>query len=256
MRAFVAFLKKEMLEGMRNGKFLLLGILFFAFGVMNPAIAKLTPWMLEIMSEELAQSGMTVAEVAVDALTSWAQFFKNIPMALIVVALVYGGSFVKEYESGSLVLMLTKGLSRSKVVLAKASLMLLVWSVGYWLCFGVTYAYNAYFWDNSIAQSLAPAVVYWWLFGVFVISLMVLFSVLARGYGAVLLGTGATVLAIYLLSLLPKLTKYMPTSLMNSGSLLVGVGKSDEFIAVAVITTVASVACIVISIPIFNKKQI
>ena len=85
---------------------------------------------------------------------------------------------------------------------------------------------------------------------------MVLFSVLARGYGAVLLGTGATVLAIYLLSLLPKLTKYMPTSLMNSGSLLVGVGKSDEFIAVAVITTVASVACIVISIPIFNKKQI
>jgi len=65
MKAFIAFFKKELLESARSSKFLILGIIFFAVGVMNPAIAKLTPWMLEMMAEELASSGMTVGEVAV-----------------------------------------------------------------------------------------------------------------------------------------------------------------------------------------------
>ena len=256
MRAFIAFLKKEILEGIRNGKFMLLGILFFAFGIMNPAIAKLTPWLMDIMSEELMQSGMIVTEVSVDALTSWTQFFKNIPMALIVLVLVYGGCFVKEYESGSLVLMLTKGLSRSKVVLAKSFVMLFVWSAGYLLCFGVTYAYNVYFWDNSIANELVFAVAYWWLFGIFVISLTVLFSVLLKGYGGVLLGTGTAVLASYLVGLLPKLTKYMPSYLMNSGVIVYGVQKAEDYFVAAIITAAVSVLCILVSIPVFNKKQI
>ena len=51
MRSFIAFFKKELLESARSGKFMILGILFFAFGVMNPAVAKLTPWMLELMAE-------------------------------------------------------------------------------------------------------------------------------------------------------------------------------------------------------------
>ena len=80
--------------------------------------------------------------------------------------LVYSGSFTREYESGTLVLMLTKGLSRYKVVLAKASVMLMTWTAGYFLCYGVTYAYNAYFWDNSVARELGAAVFNWWLYGI------------------------------------------------------------------------------------------
>ena len=88
MKAFFAFFKKEVLESARSGKLLFLTLLFCAFGIMNPAIAKLTPWLLEIMADELAGSGMTVTEVTVDALTSWTQFFKNIPMALIAFVLM------------------------------------------------------------------------------------------------------------------------------------------------------------------------
>ena len=121
MRAFFAFLKKELLESARSGRLLLLLILFGVFGIMNPAVAKLTPWLLEVMGEELAESGMVITEVTVDALTSWTQFFKNIPMALIAFVLVYGGIFTKEYESGTLILVLTKGISRYKVLLAKAT---------------------------------------------------------------------------------------------------------------------------------------
>jgi ABC-2 type transport system permease protein len=256
MKAFFAFFKKELLESKRSGKLIFLCILFFAFGVMNPAIAKLTPWLLEIMADELAGSGMTVTEVTVDALTSWTQFFKNIPMALIAFVLMYGGIFTKEYESGTLVLMLTKGLARYKVVLAKALLLFSLWTLGYFLCFGVTYGYNAYFWDNSIAKNLMPAVLNYWLFGLWIISLTVLFSVISKSSAGVLLGTGAAAIAAYLLSLLPKITPYSPASLMNSAGLLAGAESAGDYKKAVIITAVTCAVSLAVSIPLFGKKDI
>ena len=51
MRALLAFLKKEWMETVRSGKLLLLIIIFTIFGIMNPAIAKLTPWLMEMMAD-------------------------------------------------------------------------------------------------------------------------------------------------------------------------------------------------------------
>lgn len=256
MKSLIAFVKKEFLEQLRSGKLLILGILFVLFGVMNPAVAKLTPWLLELMSESLAESGMTVGEVTVTAMDSWVQFFKNIPMALIVFVLLQGSIFTKEYSSGTLVLCLTKGLERFKVVVSKALTMTVLWTVGYWICFWVTYAYNAYYWDNSVAQSLAFSAVCWWLFGVLTISLTTLFSTLFRSSSGVILGTGATVLASYLLSLLPKLSELMPTLLMDGTSLIYGYAEAEKYVTALVITSVASVLCFALSIPVFNKKQL
>ncbi len=256
MRPFIAFFKKELLESARSGKLIIVEILFFAFGIMNPAIAKLTPFIMEMLSEELAESGMNITSVTVDALTSWTQFFKNIPMALIAFVLLYGGIFTREYESETLVLILTKGLPRYKVLLAKTILMLAIWSCGYWLCFGTTYAYNAYFWDNGIVIGLFPAVFNWFAFGIFTISLMVFFSVLTRGSSMVLPGTGGCIFALYILALLPKASKYLPTALMNSGKLLVGAENGSDYFASLIITASVSISLIIISIPIFGKKQL
>lgn len=70
MRAFLAFTKKEWLELIRTGKCVLLLILFTLFGIMNPAIAKLTPWMMEMLSADLSDMGLILTETNVDALTS------------------------------------------------------------------------------------------------------------------------------------------------------------------------------------------
>ena len=256
MRSFFAFFKKEILESARSGKLMILGILFFAFGVMNPAIAKLTPWLMEMFAESLAESGMAITEVTVSALTSWTQFFKNIPMALIAFVLLDGGIFTKEYESGTLILVLTKGLARSKVVLAKALLMLSVWTGGYWLCFGVTYAYNAYFWDNAIAVGLLPATLHWWLFGVFAVCLCVLFSVVFQNSAGVLLGTGGTVLLSYVSEFFPKLAKAVPTALMQSAGLMIGAQEAGEYTGAVILTAALCIGCLAVSIPIMNKKQL
>ena len=88
MRAFLAFTKKEWLELLRTGKCTLLLILFALLGIMNPAIARLLPRMLEMVSGSLDDMGLTVSETTVDALTSWVQFYKNIPIAFIIFLLI------------------------------------------------------------------------------------------------------------------------------------------------------------------------
>ena len=62
--------KKETMEQFRSGRLMILGILFVLLGVMNPAVAKITPWLLEILADSLAESGMTVTPVTVSAMDS------------------------------------------------------------------------------------------------------------------------------------------------------------------------------------------
>ena len=154
MKAFMAFVRKEFLDRQRSGRLTVLGILFVLFGIMDPAIAKLTPWLLEVMAEELAASGMTVGTVTITAMDSWVQFYKNIPMALIVFLCMEAGCFTKEYGSGSLIPLLAKGLPRRTVVLAKSLVLTLIFTAGYWVCYGITWGYNDWFWDNMNYKSL------------------------------------------------------------------------------------------------------
>ena len=223
MRSFIAFFKKELLDQLRSGKLAVLGLLFVFLGVMNPAIAKLTPWLLEAFADSLAESGMTVTAVTVSAMDSWMQFFKNIPIGLIAFALLEGGILTKEYASGTLLLSLTKGVARYKVVVSKAVVLILLWTVGFGACFGITYGYNAYFWDNSVARGLFFSALSWWLFGVLVISLMILFSTVVSTSGAVCLGTGGVIVVFLLLGLIPPVAKILPTTLADGNSLIYGV---------------------------------
>lgn len=256
MKSLLAFMKKEYLEAARTGKIVILLLLFVLFGIMSPAIAKLTPWMMETLSDSMAESGLIVTNIQVDALTSWTQFFKNIPIALIAFVLIFSDIFTKEYKSGTLLLVLTKGLSRYKVVLAKTVLLLLLWTVGYGICFGITYGYNAYFWDNSIINNLLFSVTIWWLFGVWVICLIVLFSSLLQNNAGVILCVGGTVLLAYLLNIIPKVKAYSPIVLMNTNSILTGVEEIDAYVKAIVITVFLCIVCVAVSIPIVNKRQL
>lgn len=256
MRTYVAFVKKELLECSRSGRMLFLLITFVLIGIMNPAVAKLTPWLMEMMSETLAQSGMTITAVEVSAFDSWVQFFKNIPIALIVFVLSFSGIFTREYSSGALILLLTKGVSRYKILLSKLFVLLSLWTVGYFGCFAITYAYNAYFWDNSTVQNVLPAVMLWFAFGIFILSVLLFFSILTSSNTGVLIGVLGAVLLSYALSMIPKVKDLLPTTLLDSNRLISGVSAPDEYLTALAVTVMISLTLIIVSIPLFNKKQI
>jgi ABC-2 type transport system permease protein len=256
MKTLFAFIKKEFMELVRSGRLTLLLVIFVIFGIMNPAMAKITPWLMETMADSLENTGLIVTGIKIDALTSWTQYYKNIEMALIIFALLVSNTFTKEYQSGTMILVLTKGLSRFKIVLAKTAVMMLLWTVCYWLCFGITYAYNEYFWDNSIVSHLIYSTFCFWLFGIWILSLIVMFSTIVQSNIFVLAGTGVTLVVFNLVNIFSSVKKYLPIKLMNSFTILTGEAKVTDFTEAVLLTIIISIACIGGSIIIFNQKSI
>ncbi len=256
MKSFAAFTGKEFQEQMRTGKLLILGLIFILFGIMNPAIAKLTPYLFDMLQDSLKESGMVVTEVKVTAFDSWTQFYKNIPMALIAFILLESSIFTKEYEKGTLILVLTKGLKRSEVLLGKWITLVFIWTAGYGLCFGITYAYTAYFWDQSLVENLFISAFFWWCFGMFVISLLVLMSVIGRNSGGVLALVGGVVFILLMVGMIPEIDRYLPGYMLNGTALIrnqMTVGDCRESL---LITALAGVVCMVFSFPILNNKEL
>ncbi len=256
MKSLLAFTRKEWTEHLRSGRVLILGILFLFFGIMNPAVAKLTPWLFETLADSYTGAGIVFTGVAVTALDSWVQFFKNIPIALIVFILLESSVFTREYRSGTLLLSLTKGLERWKIVIAKTLVPVLLWTACYWLCFGVTYGYTGYYWNNAAAQNLLFSALCWWLFGLWAVLLMVFFSTVFMSNTGVLAGTGGIFLICMLLGTFPRISRYLPTLLTDGNSLIYGAAKPDSYTLSLAVTAVTAAACFVAGIPVFNRKQL
>ncbi len=251
-----AFLKKEWMEWVRTGRLFVLILVFTLFGIMNPALAKITPWLMETMSDSLAEVGVVNAGVQVDAMTSWVQFYKNIPVGLIIFILLTGGSFTAEYEKGTLVPVVARGLSRRKILAAKAALLYGSWTMLYVLCFGITYGYNAYFWDNGIAGNLFFATVCTWMFGVWVIALLIFFSSVSRSSSQVFVGTGGVVIIVYLLGMFPKLDPFLPAKLMKGLELLQKAGSPEDYYAGMAAAGMSVLLCMLLAAGCFDRKQL
>ncbi|MDY3250272.1 MAG: ABC transporter permease subunit [Candidatus Choladocola sp.] len=251
-----AFMKKEWMEAVRTGRCVFLLLIFVLFGIMNPAIAKLTPWMMQVMSGSLAEAGFVVTEVTVDAMTSWVQFYKNIPMALIIFVLLVSGSLTAEYQKGTLIPVVTKGFSRKKILASKIMVTAGLWTVGYFVCYGITLCYNAYFWDNSIAAHYVLGAVYYWMFGLWVTVLLFFFSSVAQTGIQVLLGTGLTVCVLYVGAMFPVLSDYMPTKLMDQMALIHGTCDPGSYTFAVLTACLSAVVLLILSVVCFDRRKL
>lgn len=253
MRGLNAFLKKEFCEMIRTYKVLILGAVFFLLGVIGPLTAKYMP---EIM-EQFLPEGMVLALETPRAIDSWMQFFKNVPqMGIVIVVIIFSGIMASEWSKGTLVLVLTKGLARKKVILAKFVTATVMWSAAYWFSFGISYGYTRFFWDERTPH-LGAAVAFVWLFGVMLIGVTLLGGVLFRGSYNVLLFVGFLVVVLFVLNMFPVIQKYNPMMLVSSNvELLEGTKRLRDFAAPAVITVTALILAVLGSIAIFDKKQL
>ncbi len=243
MRSFMAFFKKEWMELVRSRKLLILAIVFSAFGIMNPAIAKLTPAILEMASADLAGQGLIIGAVEVTAVDCWMQFYKNLSILMIIFVITFSGIFTSEYRKGSLLLVTTKGLSKIKIYYAKLITMAAIWSFGYAVTAAVTYVYADIYWDNGIMRNLFEGVALPWLLGIWLCCLMAFFSTFASSSGQVLLGIGGVVVLCVFLAIIPGAADYLPTSLADLTDVVSG--KSDFTSGKAIIITVLTAAAAV-----------
>ena len=256
MRGFGAFFKKEMMELFRTYRWIVLCGVSLFLGILGPLMAKLTPWVYEQMGDSLKEQGILIREVTVTAKDSWAQFIKNMPILLIVVIAVLCGSYVNEYSRGTLIPLVTKGLTRIAVVLSKFLNHFLVWTAGFWLAFGVTWGYTAYFWDNSGMKHFLLMGVFFWLTGVFLLSVLAFFSSFMNTSIQVLLGVGAVYFIQMLAGMIGTLERFLPNYLLGGGSLLTGEKLPEDYLPAAGIATGLSVVLLILAVVITKRRKL
>ncbi len=254
MNGFAAFLRKEWVEALRSYRILILGAVFLLLGIMNPLSAKFLPELVNAMMPE----GMTIALAQPQALDSYLQFFKNVPqIGLIVLVVVFSGMLPRELQNGTLVNLLTKGLTRSSVALAKLLCSILLWSGAYLLCFVVTYGYTVFLFPGERVTGLGLAALCLWLFGVLLLSVAFLGGVLFKNsYGSLLLTAGFTG-ALFLLNILPQAQRVNPVMLASGCAALLNAGAPPgDFTLPIVFAAGGTVLFTVLSVLLFRKKRI
>lgn len=255
MRSYWAFVKKEWLESLRTFRLMILLIVFLLFGVISPVTAKFTPQLLRAVGIDPAAFGMATVTV----LDSWVQFFKNVgQMGLLVTVIVFCGMVANEFSKGTLELVLTKGLRRSTVLLSKFTTATLLWTVSYLLCLFTCLGYTAFLFETEGVQHMFVSFFSMWLYGVWLITLLILGGVLFKSVLGSLLVCGGAAMALSLLQFLfPNANRYNPASLASENvKLLAGQTTPSDLLPAMLIGIGLIIGCMTASILVFNKKQI
>lgn len=254
MRTYWSLIKKETIESLRTYKLIILFIVFLFFGMLSPVTAKYTPDILKA-------SGLNPEAMGISSPTmidSWMQFFKNIgQIGLIVLVIIFCGIMANEFSKGTLINLLTKGLKRSTVIISKFTVATIIWTVAYGFCIAVCYLYSIYFFTNTGLYNVFLSFFSLWLYGVFLISLLILGGVVFKNVFGSLMITGGFVIIASIINIIPSVKKYIPASLAgdNLPLLLNQLGASDIIPAV-IVCAVLIIGVLMLSISIFNKKQI
>jgi ABC-2 type transport system permease protein len=190
---FAAFAGKEATEIIRTWRIWVLpGILLF-FALTGPVLARFTPQLLGALAGDQLKGLVLPVPTYLDAYAQWTKNLSQI--ALFALIVIYGSIISSERKSGTAVLVLTKPLSRTSFVVAKAavhSAFLAVLVVAGTL---ITWGVTAAVFGQAPGSALWSAALAWLVFGVLFIALMTLLSVLI-GSAAGAAGAGLGVYAL------------------------------------------------------------
>ncbi len=252
MNGYVAFLKKELTENMKNYRFLILFAVFLIFGLTSPFLAKFMP---EILSAVAADMQMGSIPVALDA---WEQFYKNISgVGFSAFIILFGSCMSGEYSKGTFVLLVTKGLPRSAVIFAKYTVAAVLMTVCYWTGFLATYCYTAYLWPGTMLSHVFTAAFYLWLIGFLYLSILLLGCVIFKQTFTSILFTGGIVAVISLLGIVDPLARFNPFLLTSKNvDLISGAASVSEFLMPTVISIAITIIGLWFATIFFDRKQL
>lgn len=254
MKVYVAFTKKEFLEQLRTYKWLIIFSVCFLFGMISPLLAKLMPEIFKGMKVE----GMEIIIPEPTALDAYGQYFKNLTqMGILVLLLVFGGTISNELMRGTLINVLAKGVSRRMVILSKYTAAVVLWTAGYLVSAVTAYGYTSYLFKGASVKNLTFSLFCLWLFGCFVIALIFLSSTLMTGNFGGLILSGAALVVMLMLNILPKAEKFNPITLASKNvALLNGTQEVKGLLITVFITFALTTFCLYLSILLFGKKKL
>jgi ABC-2 type transport system permease protein len=246
-------LRKELLEQWRTRRLPVVAVVFLAFGISSPVLARYLPEIVKA----LGGGGFQIQFPEPTAKDAVDQFLKNLGQAGVLTAILLAmGSVANEKERGTAALVLSKPAGRAAFLLAK------VVAIGATLLVSLVLASAAAYLYTTILFS-APGAAGW-----LAMTLLLLLSLL--GYTALtFLGSTLTrssvaaaaigvsgLVGLALVSALPNVARYTPGGLSAPGSAL-AIGADGGDLIGPVLANVGLVAAlIVISWLAFRRQEL
>ncbi len=245
---------KELFEHWRTKRALILVIVFVAFGIGSPLLARYTP---EIIAAFAADEGLVIEVPPPTASDAVAQFVRNLGQTGVLAAiLVAMGSVAVEKERGTAALWLTKPVSRAAFLAAKAIGIAAVLAAGM-LAAGIAgHAYTAILFD-------APSIAGWVAMCALILLQMSAYaavtflgSTLTRSpLAAAGIGVG-TLTVIAIAGALPGLGAWTPGGLADAGMAVATGVEPDELIRPVLATGALIAAALVASWLSFRRQEL
>lgn len=238
MTGFGPLLGKELLEQWRTRRLLMVTIVFVAFGIASPFLARYTPELVAALAGDEFVIEVPPPTVG-DAV---AQFLRNLGQTGVLAAILLAmGSVAGEKERGTAALILTKPASRAAFLLAKAS------GIAVTLAIAVTAAGVAGLGYTAFLFELPPVGGYAAMCALLLLQMAAyaavtfLGSTLTRSAMAAA-GLGIAALAIIaILGALPAIGPFTPGGLAGPAAAL-ALGATPNEVATPVLATMALIA--------------
>ncbi|MCL2634692.1 MAG: ABC transporter permease subunit [Oscillospiraceae bacterium] len=260
MRNYVIFLKKEFIEAFKTYKLLVMGAAFLILGLMGPLTAKFTPEIIKwAMETDPSMAGMDLGALLSEpvAWDSWVQFYGNVGlMGFVALIIVFSGMLSSEISKGTLTIILTKGLSRTTVILAKLTSSVVIWTGSFLLAFLTSWGYTIYLFPDGKIHNLAFAMFCMWFYGVFLLAVTAFAATVTKRNYVCMIIVGALAVVLNIMNLIPYVVLYNPDTLTSGGvSLLSNDAAVSRFYPSLAITGIAIIALTSAAIISFNKKK-
>jgi len=257
MRQFIAFTKKEFTESIATYRLYILLAVFLLLGIMGPLMAVLTPALLEMLAAD-ETAGIIIIMPDPTYIDAWREFFSGFAlMGMLAIAVMFSGLMANELSRGTLVNLLTKGLKRHTVVLAKFFSAGTLWTAAIVLAVGVSYMYTAFYFDTEPIPHFLLVFGAPWLFGLFMIALSIFGGTLFGSfYGSLSVCIGVFFVLLFAGNV-PAINRFSPASLA-SGTLgiIMGTAEAADFVPAVIVCAVSIVVLILGAIGVFNRKTV
>ncbi|MFZ7133248.1 MAG: ABC transporter permease [Eubacteriales bacterium] len=253
MKSIITFTMKEIVESVKTFKFIIIGFVFVFFGVSSPIMAKYLPQIIGTFDANLA--GVIPEPQIMDA---YAQFFKNIgQIAFIIMIIIFSGIVAQEKNKGTLVMILSKKINRSIIIISKFAASAIIFSMCYLLAGIICWIYGSYLFPGEELHHIILAMGSMWLFGMLTVSISIFFSTLLKNSSMAAMGSFVTWILITLIGSIPKISAYAPTVFSSKNLLMIqGMIELKDLIIPVIIVLIMIMGLLLISIYNFQRQEI
>lgn len=213
MNGYGVLLRKEVLEQWRTMRLGIVTLLFLAFGVLSPALARYLP---QLLGGLLPESGVTITLSDPTITDAVSQFVKNLGGTLSLAAVLLAmGMVASEKERGTAAFVLSQPAGRGAFIAAKLTALAVTLGIAMVAATAGAWAYTAWLFEAPpVAGFLAMGAMIW--LAQFALGALTL---LASTLLPSVIAAGAVGFALYvalsLLSALPVLAPFTPPGLVN-----------------------------------------